>query len=199
MSPKPDLSTERRAQIVEAALACFSRKGYVHTTMDDIVVESGLSKGSIYWYFKSKDEIFKAAVAAIATNIVGEPMDLLETVEMATTKLRLAAQIMVDFCHDIAQYFGLLLEFWSQSERRNEEMHFWAEILPPYQQLVAAVFRDGVQTGEFREVDADALAWMMMSAYDGLAVYNMMIPDMDIDRVSKTFIETLLQGLQADD
>lgn len=199
MSPKPDVSTERRAQIIEAALACFARKGYVHTTMDDIVAESGLSKGSIYWYFKSKDEIFKAAMTAIAANVVGEPMHVLQTAATATEKVHTAAQIMVDFCHDIAQYFGLLLEFWSQSERRDAEMHFWAEMLPPYQQMVATVFRDGVQTGEFRKVDADALAWMMMSAYDGLAVYNMMIPDIDIGKISKTFIETLLRGLLPDD
>jgi len=198
MSPRPDLSTERRTQIIEAALACFTRKGYVHTTMDDIAAESGLSKGSIYWYFKSKDEIFKAAMIVITASIIGEPMNLLETTETATAKLHTATQIMVDFCREIAQYFSLLLEFWSQSERNDEEMQFWAELLPPYQQMVVAIFEEGIQTGEFHTVDADALAWMMMAAYDGLAIYNMMIPDMDIDKISKAFIETLLKGLQAD-
>jgi len=198
MSPRPDLSTERRAQIIEAALACFTRKGYVHTTMDDIVAESGLSKGSIYWYFKSKDEILKAAITAIAANVIGEPLNVLQTAGTATTKLRTTAQIMVDFCREIAQYFGLLLEFWSQSERNDEEMLFWVEMLPPYQQMIVTIFEDGIRTGEFHEVDTGALAWMMMAAYDGLAVYNMMIPDMDIDKISKTFIETLLKGLQID-
>ena len=51
MPPRPDVSEERRGQIIEAALACFTRKGYANTTIDDIVAESGLSKGAIYWYF----------------------------------------------------------------------------------------------------------------------------------------------------
>ena len=199
MSPRADLSIERRAQIIEAALACFTRKGYVHTTMDDIVAESGLSKGSIYWYFKSKDEVFKATMTAVAANVIGEPLNMLQTAETATVKLHAATQIMVDFCRDIAQYFGLLLEFWSQSKRNDEEMQFWAELLPPYQQMIVAIFEEGVQTGEFRATDANALAWMMMAAYDGLAVYKMMIPDLDIDKINKAFIETLLKGLHTDD
>ncbi|MGC9394536.1 MAG: TetR/AcrR family transcriptional regulator [Anaerolineae bacterium] len=199
MSHNPDLATERRAQIIEAALACFTRKGYVHTTMDDIVAESGLSKGSIYWYFKSKDEIFKATVVATAANVVGEQWDQFQSIETATAKLQTAAQLMSDFCQEIAQYFGLVLEFWSQSERRDEEMRFWAEMLSPYQQTLAALFKEGIQTGEFREVDADALAWIILSAYDGLAVYSMMMPEMNVAEVSKAFIDTLLKGLQADE
>jgi AcrR family transcriptional regulator len=62
MPPRPDVSAERHAQIIKAALACFSRKGYTNTTMDDIVAESGLSKGSLYWYFDSKDDLFAQAV-----------------------------------------------------------------------------------------------------------------------------------------
>ena len=58
MSPKADVSTERKQQIYQAALACFNRKGYHLTTMDDIVIESGLSKGALYWYFDSKKALF---------------------------------------------------------------------------------------------------------------------------------------------
>ena len=61
MPPRPDVSAERRAQIIEAALACFTRKGYTNTAMDDIVAESGLSKGAIHHYFKTKEDILLAA------------------------------------------------------------------------------------------------------------------------------------------
>ena len=48
MTPPSASKEERRAQILQAALTCFARKGYHLTTMDDIVAESGLSKGSLY-------------------------------------------------------------------------------------------------------------------------------------------------------
>lgn len=193
---RPDVSTERRTQIIQAALACFTRKGYVHTTMDDIVAESELSKGTLYWYFKSKDEVFKATIVSLTENVAAESMTIFQSAETATIKLRAGTQMMVDFCRDIARYFGLLVEFWSQSERCGEE-EFYAEIITPYQQMLTAVFETGIQAGEFRQVDADALAWMMISAFDGLAAYSIMMPDLnlDIERISKVFIDTLLDGL----
>ena len=45
---------ERRDQLIQAAITCFGEKGYYETSMDDIVREAGLSKGALYWYFKSK-------------------------------------------------------------------------------------------------------------------------------------------------
>jgi len=55
---KAKVAEERRSQILEAALRCFAHQGYHQTTMDDIVEESGLSKGTLYWYYESKKEIF---------------------------------------------------------------------------------------------------------------------------------------------
>ena len=57
MSPRPDVSVERKKQILDAAMIVFSHKGFHQARMDDIVKQSGLSKGTIYWYFNSKDEI----------------------------------------------------------------------------------------------------------------------------------------------
>lgn len=198
MPPRPDVSAERRAQIIEAALACFTRKGYVNTTMDDIVTESGLSKGAIYWYFKSKDDIFEAAFTSMFEAVGTESMMALQACEMATERLRVGARTMVDLARDIEGYFGLIVEFWAQSENRDEVMGFWVDMLTQYQQVIAAIFEGGIQAGEFRAVDTGALAWMIMAAYDGLAAYDMMMSDLDMDRISETFIEALLKGLVAD-
>ena len=60
--PPKDVTTKRKQEIYQAALTCFQQKGYHRATMDDIVVESGLSKGTLYWYFKSKKELFLSLV-----------------------------------------------------------------------------------------------------------------------------------------
>ncbi|MDL1899078.1 helix-turn-helix transcriptional regulator [Anaerolineae bacterium CFX7] len=54
MSPRANVSAARKAQILDAAAAVFARKGFYQASMDDIVEEAGLSKGALYWYFKSK-------------------------------------------------------------------------------------------------------------------------------------------------
>jgi AcrR family transcriptional regulator len=57
---RPDVSTERRPQIVDAAIRVFIRKGYRKATMPDIAAEAGLSVGGVYWYYKGRDEIVSA-------------------------------------------------------------------------------------------------------------------------------------------
>ena len=198
MSPKVDVADERRAHIMQAALACFARKGYHRTTMDDIVTESGLSKGTLYWYFKSKDDLFAKAIASLFIDWGEEAVTALEQCTTASDKLRALAQALVSFCKEAEGFFSLFLEFWASSPRREEAGQLWVGMLVQYKDLVVGIIEEGIRNGEFKPVDAEQLAWVMMAAYDGLAAYIMFIPDMDLERISQVFIETLLGGLAAD-
>jgi AcrR family transcriptional regulator len=194
---KPETLEERKAQIIKAAWTCFTHKGYNNTTMDDIVAESGLSKGSLYWYFDSKDDLFKAAVMSFFDEVGQEAFAALEQCETFSDKLRALARSTVAFGHKAEGLFGLLVEFWAQSERREEESQFWADVLVQYKGLMAEIIEEGIQKGEFRPIDAEHLAWILMAAYDGLAAYLMLMPDLDLEGVSETFVETLLGGLSS--
>ena len=183
-------SAKRRAQIIEAALTCFARKGYTNTTMDDIVAESDLSKGSLYWYFDSKDDLFAAAMASLFEDFGEATLAELEEYEAASEKLRAGARDMVGFCRKAGGLFGLFIEFWSQSDRRAGASQFWSDVLLRYQRVIAGIIEEGVRSGEFKPVDAEQLVWAIMAAY------VMMMPDLNLDRVSEAFVETLLSGLE---
>src|SRR5574342_415095 len=60
MSPRPNVSDERKSQILNAAEDVFTQKGFEEARMDDIADETGLSKGTLYLYFKSKDDLIIA-------------------------------------------------------------------------------------------------------------------------------------------
>ncbi len=199
MSPKlkPETLEERKAQILKAAWTCFTRKGYNNTTMDDIVVESGLSKGTLYWYFDSKDDLFKAAMMSFFFEVGQGTFVALERCETSSDKLRAGARSMANFCRRAEGLFGLLVEFWAQSDRREEANQFWADVLVQYKGLIAGIIEEGIQKGEFRPMDAEHLAWVLMAAYDGLAAYLMLMPELDLEGVSETFVETLLGGLSS--
>ena len=79
----------RRAQIIEAAITCFLERGYINTSMSDIIKASGLSSGSIYSHFTGKEDILTTAInerlnrikelyAALPEGI--GPQDILETI-----------------------------------------------------------------------------------------------------------------------
>ena len=59
----------RRAQIIEAAIACFLERGYTNTSMSDIIKASGLSSGSIYSHFSGKEDILVSAINERLENV----------------------------------------------------------------------------------------------------------------------------------
>lgn len=59
----------RRAQIIEAAIACFIEHGYINTSMSDIIKASGLSSGSIYSHFSGKEDILISAINERLNNV----------------------------------------------------------------------------------------------------------------------------------
>jgi len=62
---------EARRTILETAGAVFARKGYVNSTMDDVAKALGVSKGAVYQYFSSKDQLFKE-LCSVTANMVAE-------------------------------------------------------------------------------------------------------------------------------
>ena len=79
----------RRAQIIEAAIACFIERGYINTSMSDIIKASGLSSGSIYSHFTGKEDILISAINERLDNLKelyaalpegAGPQDILETI-----------------------------------------------------------------------------------------------------------------------
>ena len=198
-TPQPDRAQERRQQIMDAALNCFARKGYHKTTMDDIVAESGLSKGSLYWYFKSKDELFFSLINSFFLEIQQDMDAIFEQPTSATDKLRALSHEFASFYEEVAEFLNVFFEFWMLGALNEQLNHLFHDMLSRYRGVIASIIEDGINAGEFKEVNADQLAVTVMAAYDGLWFYKMLMPNqVDLDRASQTFIETLFVGLAAD-
>jgi AcrR family transcriptional regulator len=198
MAPRQTDTAETRARIIQAALECFSRSGYNQTTMDDVVAASGLSKGTLYWHFKNKEDLLESAIRALFEEYFGaDPLAHLSDLTTASEKLRALAQETVEASTQASGMFNLFIEYWASSSQRTQDDHVWIEFLLQYKDLLVNIIETGIDIGEFKPTDADALAWSILAAYDGLAAYIMFKPDINLPRISATFVDTLLQGLEA--
>ena len=189
---------ERRSQILNAALTVFSQKGYHATNVSDVAAQAGVSQGTIYWYFESKDELFQAALLSAFMDIGEESTRSLAECTTATEKLLALAESMEGLAEVAEGLFMLFLGYWSSSDRREESAQIWIDLLKQYKDVVVAIIEEGITNGEFTPVDAEALVWALLAAYDGLAAYVVIMPDADLKRISQTFVKTLLQGLAVD-
>ncbi len=186
---------ERRQQILKAALAVFSERGFHAANVSDVAAAAGVSQGTIYWYFDSKEELLTAAILYFFEQFGQDALAGLEGKETAAAKLRALGRSMAKLGGDLEGLFALFLEYWASSARREEAAQWWAGILTEYKDVIAAIIQEGVERGEFRPMEAGPLVWAIMATYDGLAAYTMLVPDIDLAEISEVFVETLLTGL----
>ena len=197
MSPKADVADERRAHIMQAALACFARKGYHLTTMDDIAQESGLSKGSLYWYFDSKKELFLSIFEAYFRQIEVAVQPVLEGTLSPSEKLRAVAEVFVGGMIETQPLVGVMIDFWSQTRYEEDIYQLLRQVYEPYYQGLAAIIEEGIQQGEFRPVNAAHLASLLMAVYDGLMMQWLAMPEwVDWAGQTETLLDALLEGLR---
>lgn len=196
-SSRADVADKRRACIIRAALACFARKGYHLTTMDDIAQESGLSKGSLYWYFKSKKELFRVIIEAYFHQMETAIQPILEGTLSPGEKLRTIAQVMLDSVTKAQSPADVMVDLWSQA-RHEEDLHqFLHQAYEPYYRNLAALIETGIQQGEFRSVNAVHLASLLVAVTNGLMMQGLVMPDW-VDRTGQieSWLDTLLDGLR---
>jgi AcrR family transcriptional regulator len=195
-SKREQLREERRGQILKAALDVFARKGYHAANVSDVAAEAGVSQGTIYWYFKSKEDLLVAALLSFFDDFGQETGAMLGQCATARDRLQALSRSMVDLVFSAKGLFTLFLEYWGSSPNRQAAGQVWSDVLVQYKELLVGIIQEGIQNGEFRPVDADGLAWALMAAYDGLAAYVLLVPDLDPARVSQSFMGTILDGLQ---
>jgi AcrR family transcriptional regulator len=165
----------RRAQILEAALECFATRGYHTATMDDLVRASGLSKGSLYWHFSSKEEVF----LALFDRFVGEIFDAwsrLETEGRSSLEVvRALGEISVDRLASGPLPLGAWGEFLLQPKARVR----YASVLRQSRDGLAALVRRGIERGEIRDLDPDGIAVALTAAIEGTLLQAMVDSDFD--------------------
>jgi AcrR family transcriptional regulator len=197
-SKREQLRQERREQILEAALTVFGQKGFHAANVSDVAAQAGVSQGTIYWYFDSKEELLTAALLSFFGDFEEEMLSGLQAEASAEAKLRALGRQMEAFAAGAQGLFPLFVEYWASSQERTESAQLWAGLLTEFKDVLVAVIQEGVEAGEFALVDADGLVWAMMAAYDGLAAYTLLVPDIDLAASSQALVDTLIAGLQSE-
>ncbi|MCP4424142.1 MAG: TetR/AcrR family transcriptional regulator [Chloroflexi bacterium] len=197
MSPKPDVSVERKQQIYQAAIVCFGRQGYHLTKMDDIAAEAGLSKGSLYWYFKGKKELFLSLFQEIIGQFgVAWEAIIADNDSGATEKILATLAMFRSGFKETAAFFGVMMEAWALTLHDEDVVSLLDEFYQPYINMMTQIIEQGVASGEFRVTDVEATTLVLMSMYDGVVLaLGMGIFQHDWDKLFDAVSEVTLRGL----
>ncbi|MGD8554977.1 MAG: TetR/AcrR family transcriptional regulator [Anaerolineales bacterium] len=196
MAPRKDVSEARRAQIIDAATKVFARMGMHRARMDDIVKESGLSKGALYWYFKSKDEIISAIITRFFDRETENLSELVSAPGSAKERLMLLDQMI---SQEVAKFFKNMpstLELYAVAARQQGLGAGLRRYFRMYRQGLADLLRQGVEAGEFRPMDVEETATNIIALYEGLMLLTAVDSEsVHWEGVSEHRARLLLQGL----
>ncbi|PQA85967.1 TetR/AcrR family transcriptional regulator [Hyphococcus luteus] len=191
----------KRIQILEAASSCFAEAGYDATSMDDVAAAAGVSKGSLYDYFKNKEDLFYGVFEWFLGSLVGDGAQRMEEETSAYARLFAFAETSVNALIDHIALYPVTLEVWAAAAKAGTRERFSAvmrELYVAYRAEVTAIIDSGQKAGEIRrEVDAEAVAAMLVGAIDGLFLQYWLDRSFDPRRYVERFLSSLFEGLAA--
>lgn len=166
----------RRQQILVSAKRVFSDKGYSRTTMEDIANEAELSPGTLYLYFKNKEELFASLSLRILQYMIIRVEEVSGDVIMAPRdKLEALKSAMFDvYDFDTASIINMF-HLQSSEALKNISSHVLAEfntLSSTVMGLLARIFREGSQKGVFIDSPPSSLADAFWSIFSGVVLWE---------------------------
>lgn len=194
----------RPQELLEAALTLFIEKGLAATRAEEVAKLAGVSKGTLYLYFPSKDELFKAVVRAHLTQVIVEGEGLVEQYDGSSSEL----------LQDLAQTWwsrvgqakaaGIIKLIIAEAANFPDLAQFYMdEVVVPCHNLLSRAVQRGIDRGEFRPMDVSSVVMALVAPMQFLVLYRQcadacIAPPIQLqpDVFIRTQIELLLRGLE---
>lgn len=159
----------RRDHLLEAALECFSSKGYYASTVDDIVRYANLSKGSVYNYFESKEDIFIHLLEKKRTESMEHLKEKLDKIDSPTKKLQHWIHEDIPYSLDKKKFMRVHIEFWLYSADSPKLKEILSKRFDAMIDMTKVIIAEGKKRGEFRQdLDVEQATAMFWSLHDGI-------------------------------
>lgn len=154
----------RPQELLAAALDHFVERGFAATRLDDVARAAGVSKGTLYLYFSSKEELFKAVVRESVIPMLGEAEDMLG--QFTGTSAELLRLLMTTWWEKIGntKLSGLTKLMIGEAGNFPELAHFYQEeVIDRSDKLVTAMLERGIARGEIRQLDTAIAARILIA------------------------------------
>jgi AcrR family transcriptional regulator len=156
-APKRERRKEARpGELLDAALDLFVEKGFSATRADEVAALAGVSKGTLFLYFQSKEDLFKAVVRENIANKFPTWQEEFTTFEGSSADMLRYA--MTSWWERIGKTraSGITKLVMSEAQNFPEIAEFYQEeVIKPGNAMIRRILERGVQSGEFRELDLE--------------------------------------------
>jgi AcrR family transcriptional regulator len=157
------LTELRREEILRAAIRIFGKKGFAATCVEDIADAAKIAKGTLYLYFKSKEEIYRAAVQLAVHGLQTLSAERVAAVSGVREKLAVAIGLRMTFWHEQQAIYRLLLTVGREPQHRRQTN----ELMRRAQASFVEILEGGVAAGELESGNFGDVAWLVLDMIRG--------------------------------
>ena len=183
-----------KRKIFETSMKLFAEKGYDATSVEEITATVGVAKGTLYYHFSNKEEIFNF--------LIEEGIKLLQnSVDIKTSKHsnyidKIKAIVLIQI-KIVAKYENIitiiLSQFWGTEQRNKKCQNLVYEYIGQIEKIV----QEGIEKGEIKEGDTRAIASEIYGLICSTLVYKKREgEDMDVMRLYHEYENTVINGLR---
>ncbi|HEX3015319.1 MAG TPA: TetR/AcrR family transcriptional regulator [Desulfobacteria bacterium] len=149
------MSDQKEEAIFLAALEVFSAKGFDRATMDEIALKAEVAKGTLFYRYKSKDELFLSLIRRAIDRFFADARNAMAGVDHAADKIAKAIQVQTELSFQYPEFAKLLLsDVWGKLNRQQQ----FRGCLELYLQFLRTIIEEGILRGELKPTDSTLLA-----------------------------------------
>jgi len=192
----------RPDEILAAALASFAERGFAATRLEDVAARAGISKGTLYLYFKGKEELFEAVVRATLLPNLERLEKLAATYEGPSAVL--LERLLLTLAGVIDSRVGAIPKLVIAEAGNFPALarFYLDEVVRRGLRLIGTILRRGIARGEFRPVDVEHTVFCVIAPMLIAALWkNSLEPyddaPMDVQALARAHLDLLLRGLEA--
>jgi len=190
---------DRPGEILDAALTLFAEKGFAATRLDDVAREAGVSKGTVYLYFDSKEDLFKSLVKTVVIPEVERAETFVQNHDGPARDL--LVQLVRQWWETVGEsrLCGVPKLVLSEACNFPELARFYTEhVISRASRLIASVIERGIATGEFRACDPQLTGRLLIAPLVFATIWKQcMTPfdPMDMQAYVRQHVDLFLHGL----
>ena len=195
----------RPQELLDAALALFVEKGFAATRAEEVAQHAGVSKGTLYLYYPSKEDLFKAVVRQRLSSLIAEGAELAGQFEGSSADL--LAQLLHTWWDRLGNTPAAGIHKIVLAEVRNfpELAQFYNdEVIVPADRLFCSCIQRGIDRGEFRPMPLHEAAQVLIAPMIFMALCRDSFTacpvrggiEVDPAAVLRTHLDLVLHGLQ---
>ncbi|MDF2503569.1 MULTISPECIES: TetR/AcrR family transcriptional regulator [Clostridium] len=184
-----------KSVIFHSAVKVFSSNGYNGATMDEIAINAGVAKGTLYYHFKSKEEIFKY--------IISEGVDLMKNeIDEATNnekspleKLKAVCRVQLNLIYANRDFFKVIAsQLWGKEVRQLE----LRDIMRRYVNHIEEFVRAAMDAGYIKQGNSLFVAYAFLGTLCSVSLYEVVNAEKDsIDSIIENLMDYILTGIGA--